>query len=156
MNHKLDSVRSLLRDQTTLVLASNTEDGTPHCAPLFYIEDNLNLYWFSSRSSLHSRNCLRFPEASIAISTNARTWQQSQGVQMRGRVTVVTDRALRKSLTAKYVERFALGNVFSLAIRRSALYCFTPCWLRYLDNTRRFGYKFETSLPFPKSSASSI
>ena len=30
---------------------------------------------------------------------------------------------------------------------RSALYVFRPCWIRYLDNTRHFGFKFETDFP---------
>ena len=157
MKDKFDPVRSLLRAQTTLVLASVSEDGSPQSTPLFFIADrSLNLYWFSSRSSLHSRNCLLSPHASVAISANAHTWQQIQGVQMRGRVSMVTDRVLRKSLTAEYVARFALGNLFSFAIRRSSLYCFTPGWLRYLDNTRRFGYKFELTLPPPQTSASGV
>jgi len=148
MKDKLNPVCSFLCTQTTLVLATISEDGTSHSAPLFFISDDRpNLYWFSSRSSLHSSNCLQRPEASVSISTNARTWQQIQGLQMRGCVSVVTDRAIRKSLTARYIEHFGLGNLFSIAIRRSALYCFTPRWLRYLDNTRRFGYKFELTLP---------
>ena len=65
---------------------------------------------------------------------------------MQGSVSLIADRSLRKSITAKYVQRFALGDKFSVAIRRSPLYCFTPAWIRYLDNSRRFGYKFEIHL----------
>jgi uncharacterized protein YhbP (UPF0306 family) len=148
MNNKLDPVRSLLRAQTTLVLATVGEDGLPRSTPLFYIADeNLNLYWFSSRSSRHSRNGRNNPEGSVAVSTDAHTWQQIQGVQMQGRISLVADRALRKAITAHYVEHFALGNLFSLAIRRSSLYCFTPRWVRYIDNSRRFGYQVEFNLP---------
>ena len=147
MTDKLEPVRSLLRAQTTLVLATVGPHNLPRSTPLFYIADNeLNFYWFSSRYSLHSRNCALAPETSISISSSAQTWQQIQGVQMQGRVSIVIDRALRKQITADYVDRFNLGSLFSLAIRRSSLYCFTPHWLRYLDNTRRFGNKFELDL----------
>lgn len=146
MKNKLDPIRALLRSETTLVLASTGADGMPRSTPLFFFADaEMHLFWFSSRSSLHSRNCVLSPEASVAISTNAHTWQQIKGVQMQGRVSLVADRALRKSITAAYIERFALGNLFSLAIRRCALFCFTPRWLRYIDNERRFGYKFEVT-----------
>jgi uncharacterized protein YhbP (UPF0306 family) len=154
MADKLEPVRSLLRAQTTLILATTGEDKLPRSTPLFYITDmDLNLYWFSSRSSLHSRNCVAHPEGSIAISTDARTWQKIKGVQMQGRITAVADRSLRKSITAEYVERFALGTLFSLAIRRSSLYCFTPRWVRYIDNSRRFGYQLEFNLPMPRTLA---
>jgi uncharacterized protein YhbP (UPF0306 family) len=157
MKNKLDPIRSLLRSQTTLVLATIGEDGLPRSTPLFFIpDDDLNLYWFSSRKSLHSRNCALSPESSVAISTGARTWKQIQGVQMQGRVSAVADRAVRKSITADYVVRFALGNLFSLAIRSSSLYCFTPRWARYVDNSRRFGYKVEFVLPIPQSKALSM
>jgi uncharacterized protein YhbP (UPF0306 family) len=148
MSDKLDPIRSLLREQATLVLATTGSEGVPRSTPLFFLaDDSFNLYWFSSRSSLHSRNCQLSPDASVSVSTDARTWQQIKGIQLQGRVSIIADRALRKSITARYIERFQLGNLFSLAIRRSSLYCFTPHWLRYLDNTRRFGYKFETVLP---------
>ena len=145
---KLDPVRALLRSQTTLVLATAGEDSKPRSTPLFFIpDDDLRLYWFSSRSSLHSRNCARNPEASIAISTDARRWQQIKGVQMQGLVSMVTDRGLRNSIARAYTARFQLGELFRLIIRRSSLYCFTPSWVRSLDNSRRFGYKFELNLP---------
>lgn len=148
MKSKLDRIRSLLRSQTTLVLATTGEDCLPRSTPLFFIaDDGLRLYWFSSRSSLHSRNCARSPEASIAISRDVRRWQQIEGVQMQGMVSIVTDRGLRNSIAGEYTARFQLGDLFAFAIRRSSLYCFRPYWVRYLDNSRRFGYKFELNLP---------
>jgi uncharacterized protein YhbP (UPF0306 family) len=147
MTDTLSPIRSMLRDQTTLFLATTSKEGVPRSTPLFFIADNdLNLYWFSSRSSLHSRHCQDSPEISVAISTDARTWRQIKGVQMQGHVSIVADRTLRKTVTAAYVKRFELGKFLSLAIRRSSLYRFTPQWLRYLDNSRRFGYKFEATL----------
>lgn len=148
MKSKLDRIRSLLSSQTTLVLATTDEDSAPLSTPLFFIaDDGLRLYWFSSRSSIHSRNCARNPAASISISRDARRWQEILGVQMKGTISIVTERDLRKSITRDYCERLQLGNLFAFAIRRSTLYCFTPSWVRYLDNTRRFGYKFELNLP---------
>jgi uncharacterized protein YhbP (UPF0306 family) len=147
MKSKLDRIRELLRSQTTLVLATTGESSLPRSTPLFFIaDDNLRLYWFSSRSSLHSRNCARNPEVSVAVSRNVFRWQQIEGVQMQGLVSIVTDPALRKPIARDYSERFQLGNLFAFAIQRSSLYCFTPSWVRYLDNSRRFGYKFEMNL----------
>jgi uncharacterized protein YhbP (UPF0306 family) len=144
---KLETIRLLLRSQTTLVLATADEDSLPRSTPLFFIaDDGLRLYWFSSRSSLHSRNCARNPEVSIAISKDASRWQQIEGVQMQGSVSLITDRSLRNAIACAYSTRFQLGNLFAFTIRRSSLYCFTPSWVRYLDNSRRFGYKFELHL----------
>ena len=65
---------------------------------------------------------------------------------MQGSVSLVTDRSLRNAIACTYSTRFQLGNLFAFTIRRSSLYCFTPSWVRYLDNSRRFGYKFELNL----------
>ena len=153
MKSKLDRIRTLLRSQTTLVLATAGEDSLPRSTPLFFIaDDDLRLYWFSSRSSLHSRNCARNQEASVAISRDARRWQEIEGVQMQGVVSVVRDRGLRNEIARDYSARFQLGNLFAFTIRHSSLYCFTPSWARYLDNSRRFGYRFELNLPADSSS----
>jgi uncharacterized protein YhbP (UPF0306 family) len=147
MKSKLERVQSLVASQTTLALATADADSMPRTTPLFYLADDaLRLYWFSSRSSLHSRNLARNQQASLAIFRHAENWRQIQGVQMQGSVAPIADKKQRESITRDYCERFQLGNLFSLAIGRSALYCFTPSRLRYIDNTRRFGYKFEMEL----------
>jgi uncharacterized protein YhbP (UPF0306 family) len=147
MKSKLERVRSLLLSQTTLVLATADENSMPRSTPLFYLADeSLRLYWFSSRSSLHSRNLARNPQASVAVFRHVEGWRQIQGIQMQGAVGLVAGKSLHESLTRDYCQRFQLGNLFALAIGRSALYCFTPSWVRYIDNTRRFGYKFELDL----------
>jgi hypothetical protein len=65
------------------------------------------------------------------------------GVQMRGSVSKVTEPERRAALVKTYCERFKLGRVFRLALHTSILYCLRPEFLRYIDNARRFGYKFE-------------
>ncbi len=147
-SRRFDYIRALVNSQTTLALATTDQNLTPRSTPLFYVADEgLRLYWFSSRRSLHSRNCERNPAASAAIFRDARGWRQIEGAQFEGAASVVADRNLRKAILRQYVERFELGKLFSAALRGSALYCFTPSWVRYTDNSRRFGYKFELKLP---------
>lgn len=148
MDERLQQIRSLLRGQTTLVLATVDSDGRPRSTPLFFLCDaELRLYWFSARTSRHSRNCAGHPQASVAVFRNSRRWQQIRGVQMQGFVAAVRNRNLRLELTGEFSRRFALESSFATVIRRSTLYCFTPEWVRYLDNARGFGYRFETRLP---------
>lgn len=147
MQSRLQRIHSLLRGQSTLVLATAGSGGLPHSTPLFYLaQDDLRLYWFSSRTSRHSRNCAANPAASLAICRETADWRKICAIQMRGEVAAVNDRALRSTLAKAYRERFALGRHFRALLRGSTLYCFTPAWLRYLDNAVRFGYKFEMDL----------
>ena len=70
---------------------------------------------------------------------------------MQGMVSMVRDRGLRNEIARDYSARFQLGNLFAFTIRHSSLYRFTPSWVRYLDNSRRFGYRFQLNLPLDTS-----
>jgi uncharacterized protein YhbP (UPF0306 family) len=155
---QLETVVELLRSQSTLALATCDAGGTPRVAALFYLPvcvpgEGLRLYWFSSSASRHSRNLRRDPIGAVTIYRSTDQWKQIRGVQMRGRVEVVNDRARRESIAREYAERFRLGAMLDAAMSRSRLYEFQPCWLRYTDNVERLGYKFERWLP-PSQTAS--
>jgi uncharacterized protein YhbP (UPF0306 family) len=143
-------VTRLLQQQNTLALATTSADGTPHITPLFYLAgDALRLFWFSSDASRHSRNLKRNPAAAVTVYRPTEQWREIRGVQMRGTVTVVRDPARRSAMAAAYSARFQLGTAFKAVQARSRLYEFQPSWIRYLDNSIRFGYKFEFSPPLP-------
>ena len=64
---------------------------------------------------------------------------------MLGAVAVVAGRR-RRAIAEAYVERFRLGTLFQAAMVRSRLFVFHPRWVRYIDNSRGFGFKFELDL----------
>jgi len=141
---KLELVAALLREETTLSLATTGENGQASVAPLFYIAgDDLSLCWLSSESSLHSLNLTKQPRVAATVYRHAASWREICGVQMRGSASKVTEPERRRVLIAAYCERFKLGRVLRLAARQSALYVFEPEFFRYIDNARGFGHKFE-------------
>jgi uncharacterized protein YhbP (UPF0306 family) len=146
MSTRLEQVAGLLKSQNTLAL-STLAGGEPRSTPLFYlVDDDLRLYWFSSASSEHSRTLRLKPEAAIAVYRPTAEWRQIQGVQMRGRVSAVSDRERRRAISALYCERFVLGRFFKTAMARARLYVFEPHWVRFVDNSKRPGYRFEIRL----------
>ncbi len=147
---RLQIVAEFLKSQSTLALSTSNADREPAVAPLFYLPgEHLELYWFSSPSSRHSRNLRRDPAAAITIFRPTANWREIRGVQMRGAVEVVAERSTRERVAAAYAERFQLGLMFEAAISRSRLYVFRPRWVRYIDNSKRFGYKFELDIEPP-------
>lgn len=141
---QLELVDALLRKQTTLSLATTGGDGEPLVAPLFYIADaELSLYWQSSVGSRHSLNLARSPRAAATVYRDVSGWRQIRGVQMTGSAARVTDPRRRAALIEAYCERFKLGRVLRLAARQSTLYAFTPEFVRYIDNAKGFGGRFE-------------
>ena len=144
---RLGIVLALLRGQSTLMLSTCDEAGWPQATPLFYyVDDDLGLYWFSAEHSAHSRHVLRDARVAVTVSEPTDQWREIRGVQMRGEASVITG-SMRKTIKALYCGRFDLGTTFRLAIMQSTLFRFRPSWIRYIDNTRGLGYKFEISLP---------
>lgn len=146
---RLQLVAAFLRSHSTMMLSTCDADGWPQVTPLFYyVGDDLGLYWFSSRRSAHSRQVVREPRVAVAVSNATEHWQEIRGVQMRGEALVVSGE-IRKKIAAQYRDRFHLGAMFSLVMAQSSLFRFQPSWIRYLDNAKGMGYKFEVTLPVP-------
>lgn len=141
---ELESVAALLREQSTLALSTTDEVGQACVAPLFYlVDEDLNLCWLSSATSLHSVNLIRVPTAAATVYRNVQIWKDICGVQMHGTVTVINDKKRRREVIDAYCQRFQLGTLFRLPISRCALFAFRPEFIRYIDNSRRFGSKIE-------------
>jgi uncharacterized protein YhbP (UPF0306 family) len=144
---QLEAIAVLLREQSTLALATTDEQAQACVAPLYYIADEaLNLFWLSSESSLHSQNLKRVPSAAATIYRHTEHWKEIRGVQLRGSVGVIADPRRRHALIEAYCERFQLGAVFKAAISQSSLYALRPVFFRYIDNSRIFGHHFEIAL----------
>jgi uncharacterized protein YhbP (UPF0306 family) len=140
----LELVATLLNEETTLSLATTGEGGQACVAPLFYIVDKeLWIYWLSSESSLHSLNLARTPRAAATVYRSVDNWKKIRGVQLRGTVSKVTGQERRNALLDAYCERFKLGRVLRMAASQSTIYCLKPEFLRYIENARGFGFKFE-------------
>ena len=107
---RLELVSAFLKTQSTLALSTSGDAGAPCVAPLFYLPgDNLELYWFSSPRSAHSRNLKRDPAAAVAVYDHAATWEDIRGCQLLGTVGVVTGRP-RRAIAEAYAELYRLAS----------------------------------------------
>ena len=140
----IQSIRDLLESQSTMTLATVDEHGVPDATPLFYLlQDDMTLYWLSSATSRHSVNLCRQPQTAVSVYVSVSRWELIRGVQMEGTAREVTDRKRCEEVISAYRNRFQLGAMLSLAISQSSVYEFRPAWLRYIDNSRGFGYQIE-------------
>jgi len=140
---KRATVRQFLEAQSTLVLSTVNDQGMPHSTPLFYVQgEELALYWLSMGSSVHTRNILRGHAISVSVHRSTFAWREIAGVQMRG-AAAIAETHERDAMLPRYRSRFQLGRTFTAAIAASSFFVFRPTWVRYLDNSKRFNYKFE-------------
>jgi uncharacterized protein len=144
---RLSAVLALLRGQSTMTLSTCDDAGWPQATPLFYyVDDDLGLHWYSAAHSAHSKHILRERRVSVAVSVPTEQWREIRGVQMRGEVSMITGQA-RNTINGLFCARFDLGATFRLVMMQSRLFRFQPSWIRYLDNTKGLGYKFEINPP---------
>ena len=144
----LQTIAEFLRAHSTLTLATMSQDGLPYATPLFYVVgENLQLYWLSSGSSAHSIHLGKCAAVSAAVYSETDEWEKIRGVQIWGTAEVVGEATERKQTVNIYTKRFHLGNIFRVAILACNLYRLRPVRIRYLDNSKHFGFKREIVLP---------
>lgn len=150
LQKRIETVFALLQRQSTCVLSTADTSGAVSAAPLYFLATpQLDLYWLSSTSSRHSRNLAATGRVALAVFEPTFAWRSIAGVQMEGRCAVAPAADRELHLPA-YCERFHLGSILSVAVAQSTLYRFHPTWVRYIDNGKRFGYRFELDLePHP-------
>jgi uncharacterized protein YhbP (UPF0306 family) len=139
-------IRAFLETHSTLALATQSADGSPQIAPLFYVsDDQLNLYWLSSPNSRHSVNLVARPAVSAAVYPSV--WQAADivGLQIEGEARAIGDERVREQNLNLYLRKFQIPPEFDSIINASTLYVLTPHWMRWMDNSVEFNYKAEIS-----------
>jgi uncharacterized protein YhbP (UPF0306 family) len=82
-------------------------------------------------------------QVAATIYPQAWSWTEIRGLQIEGVAFPVTDENTRKEMLERYYKKFDLPPGFETIIADSVLYVLKPRWLRWLDNSVRFGYKSE-------------
>ena len=95
-----------------------------------------------------------------AINHDVSTWGEVIGLQIEGRAVVLEGEERLKALDT-YLEKFpdvrrlfdrprdANEKVIADRLQRAPFWRLTPSWIRLIDSTKGFGWKWETALPLP-------
>ncbi|MCS6908896.1 MAG: pyridoxamine 5'-phosphate oxidase family protein [Anaerolineales bacterium] len=143
-----EEIRVLL-GLSTMTLATCGASGEPHAAPVYFVADEatLELYFFSEASSQHSLDLCTNPSAAVAIYPEVWEWQAIRGLQMRGRVNIVSPGEEWQRAWQAYQRKFPFVRHLEAVVARARLYRFQPTWLRWIDNRYGLGHKQEWNLP---------
>jgi hypothetical protein len=131
---------------STMTLATIGSTGEPHVAPVYFVADvHLRFYFFSEAGSQHARDLHHNPHAAAAFYPQCFDWQDIRGVQMRGVVQPVDPGEQWESAWQLYNSKFPFVSELKEIVARNQLHCFSPTWMRLIDNRRGFGFKQEWS-----------
>ncbi len=151
----LERVRELLAAHGTVTLAT-AADGAAWAATVFYASDaDLNLYFVSDLRTRHGRDMQREDRVAAAINRDVSTWDEVIGLQLEGRAEVLEGEARQQALAiylAKFIDvarlfdqpRDSSEKLIADRLQRTPFWRLTPDWIRLIDSSRGFGWKWET------------
>ncbi len=167
-------VEKLIKSLKVMTLATPWEGGV-WSAPLYYLYKNGRFYFFSSPASKHivgafyeKEKCVSEKESknrdvsivAASIFQDDADFRAIKGIQMQGRVDIVTEIREAISIAVVYAAKFNLmkrvrSSTKSVSLDllerlkrqfHAELYQFIPSQMIYMDNSVRIGFKKEITL----------
>ena len=150
-------VLEFLHAHHVLSLSTSSADG-PWAAALFYVCDaDLNLYFLSDPATRHCRDLELDARVAVTVNLHHADWTEIRGLQIAARAAAVATEE-REAIEQRYLERFpdirALvseprvpqAQAVAQRFTSSRFYRIVPERVRWIDNTRGFGYREELRL----------
>ncbi len=145
----------LIRSQRTLVLA--TANPQPWVAPVYYLYQNRQFYFFSKAASRHVSEALAANQCAAAVFRESSDWREIEGLQMEGQLQRIDLGREAATVLRGYVAKFptvkeffvdAVLDVRHFAARlRTELCAFLPERVYYMHNQVALGQRTEVQLP---------
>ena len=152
----MEALPTILRDffaeVPTLTLATVDDDNHPHAANLNFVADRkLNLLFVSKPGSEHCLHLAKRPDVAVTAYAPFTSPRTIRGIQLRGTCEAL-DPALFDARWRLFVSKHTAAAAFEAMVRREeAFFRIRPRWIRWIDNSVRFGFKAETNWPPPGS-----
>ena len=146
-----DMILSYLREHSTMVLATYGPEG-PWATPVFYVNKGFRLYFLSEPTTRHSINLQGEQSVAAAITENYWEWQTIRGLQLQGKAFLVRGTMEMAAALASYCMKFpAVRQVLESpgsfkGVTAARWHCLVPEILKYTDNGKGFGQRFELRL----------
>ncbi len=120
-----------------------------YSTPLFYLfgKDDVLFCFMSSRETRHADEALRNPKVSAAVYGHHREVEKLQGAQIMGVMQMyeIGDPAMA-GLVSDYTDRYP-ESVTMLGDEAMRFWTLRADWIKFTDNTVKFGYKEIWSRP---------
>ena len=143
MNTPIHKTLTYLHEHNVLTLATVGPEGV-WAAAVFYVNDNLTLYFLSAPGSRHSQNIAANSAVAVTIQQDCKDWSEIKGIQAEGEVVRLAGRAQAHAV-GLYARKFPLiidpPPPIAKALSKVAWYQFTPTRLYFVDNSAGFGHR---------------
>ena len=167
-----ETVLQYLKEHYTMTIAT-AKDESPWAAAVFYANDGFTLYFLSDPESRHSKEITQNPIAAVTVNEDYHDWRTIKGIQMEGKVELVTTEDEMAKAVATYVNKYSFtaaylkfmsssfpniaGYLDKLLSRlpfapslpttfTARFYKLTPTKVRFIDNEKSFAHHEEFTL----------
>lgn len=140
-----ENLRAYIAAHNTLTLATE-HNGKPFAASLFYANDGFTLYFVSDPKTRHAENLKSNSRIAATINEDYNDWRAIQGVQIEGVCKEIANEKESTQAMGVYTRKFRFVSELGAAMAKIKFYKIEPTWIRFIDNTRGFGFKEEINL----------
>lgn len=148
MNEVGQQALTYLAEHRVMTLATTGPAGL-WAAAVFYVNDGFTLYFLSAGHTRHAQNIAAQPRTAVTIQEDYADWQQIQGIQLEGLVTLLTDPARAEAITryqAKFPFLARATPPLQRALQKVNWYQLIPDRFYFIDNKKGFGHRDEILL----------
>ncbi|GAB6153837.1 pyridoxamine 5'-phosphate oxidase family protein [Desulfosporosinus burensis] len=140
-----------LATHNTIILSTYGEDA-PWSTPVFFVNRGFKIYFLSEPTTIHSCNLRENPLMAASITEDYKDFRKIQGIQLRGHTYLVNSLKETAMVLASYFKKYpAAKHIFQTpasfkGVSKARWHCIIPEFLRFTDNTIRFGERCELTL----------
>lgn len=144
-------ILNYLANHNTMVLSTYGEDG-PWSTPVFFVNRGYRLYFLSEPTTKHSCNLRENSSVAATITEDYKDWSKIQGIQLKGRAYLVDGLRETAIVLALFLKKFpAVRRLLQSpgsfkGVSSAQWHCIEPQFLKFTDNTTKFGKHFEIEL----------
>ena len=137
-----------LAEHQVMTLATTGPQGV-WAAAVFYVNDGFSLMFLSAAHTRHAQNITAVPHVAATIQEDYRDWQTIQGIQLEGKVSLLTD-VSRETVITHYRKKYPFlahaDEKMQAALDKVNWYCLQPEKLYFIDNRLGLGHRDEIVL----------
>ncbi|MDO0822892.1 pyridoxamine 5'-phosphate oxidase family protein [Desulfosporosinus nitroreducens] len=151
MTEKAQRMLNYLAKHNTMILSTYGEEG-PWATPVFFVNRGFHIYFLSELTSKHSSNLQDNPLTAAAITEDYQDPKTIQGLQLKGKAYLVKNLKETAVVLASYYKKYPFAmqilqnpSTFK-GVSKARWHCIIPQFLKFTDNTIKFGEHIELNL----------
>jgi uncharacterized protein YhbP (UPF0306 family) len=151
MIEKTQLILDYLENHNTIILSTYGEDGQ-WATPVFFVNRGFRIYFLSEQTTIHSCNLRQNSLMAAVITEDYGDFRKIQGIQLKGHAYLVNSLKETAVALAAYIIKYpAAKHILQTptsfkGVSKARWHCIIPELLRFTDNSRRFGERFELKL----------